>query len=117
MVPFECPACHRVSHHPQDAAQLYCGACHRFFPRPQISSMIDMSRPQVVFFAVNEDGKFRLRLVAHHPQHGDETLICRTLFDSQEEALSSEEAKGAIEAAKRAFGFDHVELIDKRKSN
>jgi hypothetical protein len=30
-----CPACHRVSHHPEDVRQGYCGACHAFTtPRP-----------------------------------------------------------------------------------
>jgi hypothetical protein len=30
---FTCPVCHRVSHHPEDRANLYCGACHQFFDR------------------------------------------------------------------------------------
>ena len=29
-MPFQCPDCKRVSHHPEDARHGYCGHCHTF---------------------------------------------------------------------------------------
>jgi hypothetical protein len=31
---FECPKCHRVSHHPYDERHGYCGNCHEFTGSP-----------------------------------------------------------------------------------
>jgi hypothetical protein len=35
-MPFECPKCHKVSHHPEDEKHGYCGNCHEFTGTPQI---------------------------------------------------------------------------------
>lgn len=76
---------------------------------------LDLSFPQIIVTAENDKGKWRLILIAHHPEHGQEMLRYQgDVFNSLEEAIASEACAHAIEVSKRMFPSHEVNYYQRK---
>jgi hypothetical protein len=67
---------------------------------------LDLSTPQIILYAAphpEQKGKFRMTMSAYHPEFGVTTYVSHQSFNSELEAMASEECTKAQAAAQDIF--------------